>query len=307
MRPTVRQLAAARAFWVTIAFAGFVFLLNLIKPQPLPGACVVGDVRARLAARVPEELRNRQLDATGLLAGVGTAAVGGWEGLGDALVVPGHAFVHSTRPGTPVYQALVNDRIFQTNNLVYVPLAARARDTVRVEPGTPLDSLWRQLAARYPDGVLVSGTVQWQELRRYAIARPPIEGLPISEHAAHYYTQAMESLPNVWSVLVGIAAHPRAMPSGNLLYANLFARRPDGGLDLPAHVLVLKGMPLDPLRPPAIEQAVSIGRAATGSLLAGGVLALYPLDNLTACTEAFVPTTGGTVTATSGITAVKAW
>ena len=291
MRPTLRQLAAVRAFWVTIAFAGFVFLLNLLKPQALPGACVVGDVRARLAARVPAALRNRQLDAGQLLAGMGTVAVGGWESLGDALVVSGKAFVRSTRPGTPVYQTLVNDRFFQTSNLVYVPPAARARDTVRVEPGTPLDRLWHQLAARYPDGVLVAGTVHWQELRRYAIARPPIEGLPIFEHTAHYYTQAMENLPNVWSVLVGIAAHPRAMPSGNALYANLFARRPDGSLDLPAHVLVLKAMPPDPLHPPAVEQAVSVGRAATGSVLAGGVLALYPLQNLTACEQAFVPMT----------------
>jgi hypothetical protein len=290
MGPTVRQLAAARALWITIAFAAFVLLLNLLKPQPLPGACVIGDVRARLAARVPEELRNRQLDAGQLLAGLGTAAIGGWEGLGDALVVSGQAFVGSTRPGTPVSRTLVNDRFFQTSNLVYVPLAARARDTLRVKPGTPLDSLWRQLAVRYPDGVLVAGNVQWQQLYRYAIARPPIEGLPVLEHSAHYYTQAMESLPNVWSVLVGIAAHPRAMPSGSTLTANLFARRPDGNLDLPVHVLVLKTMPLDPLHPPAGELAVSVGRAAAGSILAGGVLALYPLQNLTACEEAFVPT-----------------
>jgi hypothetical protein len=139
-----------------------------------------------------------------------------------------------------------------------------------VEPGTPLDSLWRQLAVRYPEGVLVAGTVQWRRLHRYALAQPPIDGLPIFTHTTHYYTQPMENLPDAWTYLVGIAAHPRAMPSGNALYANLFARRPDGGLDLPAHVLVLKTIPADPARAPAVEAAVSVGRAASDSLLASG-------------------------------------
>ena len=290
MRSWVQQLAGARAFWVTLAFAGFVLLLNLLKPQPLPGACVVGDVRARLAARVPAALRTVQLDAGRIDIGLGTAAVGGWEGLGDALVVSGLAFVSSTRRDTGNVQAAVNDRFFQTSHLVYVPPATRARDSLRVKPGTPLDALWRQLAVRYPGGVLVAGMVHWQRLGRYAMTRPPINGLSVFEHTTHYYTQPMENLPDAWTYLVGIAADPRAMPSGNGLYANLFARRPDGNLDLPAHVLVLKAMPADLARAPTAEEAVSVGRAASGSLLAGGMLRLYPLQNILACEEAFVPT-----------------
>ena len=73
----------------------------------------------------------------------------------------------------------------------------------------------------------------------------------------------------------------------------LFARRPDGDLDLPAHVLVLKAMPEDPTRAPTAEEILSVGRAASGSLLAGGLLALYPLENIMACEDAFVPTTTG--------------
>lgn len=289
MRRRLHQLAGARAFWVTLVFAGFVLLLNLLKPQPLPGICVVGDVRVRLAARVPATLRNVQLDAGRIGIGLGTAAVGGWEGLGDALVVSGQAFVSSTRRDTADVQSAVSDRFFQTSHLVYVPPATRARDSLRVKPGTPLDALWRQLAVRYPNGVLVAGTVQWQRLGRYAMTKPPIDGLAIFEHTTHYYTQPMEIHPDAWTYLVGIAAHPRTMPSGNGLYANLFARRPDGDIDLPAHVLVLRAMPADPVRTPAAEEAVSVGRAASGSLLAGGMLRLYPLQNIVACEEAFVP------------------
>jgi hypothetical protein len=158
-----------------------------------------------------------------------------------------------------------------------------------VQPGTPLDALWRQLAVRYPGGVLVAGTVQWLRLGRYAMTRPPIDGLSIFEHTTHYYTQPMEVLPDAWTYLVGIAADPRTMPSGNGLYANLFARRPDGEIDLPAHVLVLKAKPADPARAPVTEEAVSVGRASGGSLLAGGLLTLYPLQNILACEEAMVP------------------
>ena len=104
MRPRVRQLAAARAFWVTLAFAGFVLLLNLLKPQTQPGVCVVGDIRARLAAQVPDALRTVWLDAERVGVGLGTAAVDGWEGLGDALVISGQAYVASTRHDTPAFR-----------------------------------------------------------------------------------------------------------------------------------------------------------------------------------------------------------
>jgi hypothetical protein len=288
MKPRLRQLTAARAFWVTLAFAGFVVLLNVLKPQTLPGVCVVGDVRARLAGQVPEALRAVWLDAEHIGVGLGTASVDGWEGLGDALVVAGQTYVASTRQNTQGVQALVHDRLFQTSNLVYIPLDTRARDRLQVEPGLTLDALWGRLAARFPDGVLVSGTVQWQRLQRYAMTRPPIDGLSLFEHTTHYYTQPMETLSDVSAYLVGIAAHPRAMPTGNRLYAKLFAHRPDGRLDLPAQVLVLKTRPEDPTRAPTAEEALSVGRAASGSVLAGGLLALYPLENIAACEEAFV-------------------
>jgi len=289
MQPRLRQLAAARAFWVTIAFASFVLLLNLFTSRPLPGACVVGDIRARLAARVPAALRTVQLDAGHIGIGLGTATVGGWEGLGDALVVSGRIYVSPTRRDAGDVQAIASGRFFQTSHLVYIPPATRAHDSLRVHPGTPLDALWRQLAVRYPNGVLVAGTVQWQRLGRYAMTRPPIDGLPIFEHTTLYYTQPMENFADTWTYLVGIAAHPRTMPSGHALYPHLFARRPDGDLDLPAQVLVLRSMPSDPARAPAAEDAVRVGRAASGSLLAGGLLKLYPLQNIRACEEAFVP------------------
>ena len=293
MMARLRQLAAARAFWVTLAMAGLVLLLNQLKPQTLPGVCVVGDVRARLAAHIPDALRTVQLDAQHIGVGLGTAAVDGWDGLGDALVVAGQAYVASTRPNAADFQALAHDRHFQASSLVYVPPTARARATLPVEPGMPLDTLWRELGVRYPGGVLVAGTVQWQRLRRYTMTRPPIDGLSIFEHTTHYYTQPMENFSDVWTYLVGIAAHPRAMPSGSGLNVKLFARRPDGDLDLPAQVLVLRAMPADPTRAPTPEDTVSVGRAASGSVLAGGLLALYPIENIMACEDAFVPMTMG--------------
>ncbi len=274
-------------------FTGFVLLLIALKPQSAPGVCVVGDVRVWLAARIPEELRTAQLDARRMQVGVGSAAIEGWEGLGDALVVAGRAFVRTTRRDTARAQALESGRFFQTSNLVYVPLGTQARDTWSVEAGTTLDTLWRQLAARYPDGVLAAGHVHWLQLRHYAIARPAIDGLAILDHATHYYTEPMENSADTWAYLVGVAAPARLLPSADTRYARLFARRPDGSLDLPVHVLVLKTSPTDPARAPKIEEAVRVGRAAGGSLLGGGTLALYPLQHLGICQDAFVSTGAG--------------
>ena len=279
-----RKLISARALVVTIVFGALVLSLIALQPQPTPDACVVGDVRALRAGIVPETLRHAQLDAALMHVGVGVAAIEGWEGLGDAIVVGGRVYVRTTRRETRRPQALESGRFFQTSSLVYVPPGVSARATMSVEAGTTLDNLWQQLATRYPNGVLVAGTAQWQQLRRYTITRAAIDGLTIPEHATDYYTQPMQNSPDTWTYMVGIAASASSVPAAG----TLFARHPDGRLNLPVHLLVLKGEPTDRAQAPKPEEALTVGRAAGDSRLANAELSLYPLHHPGACREFFV-------------------
>ena len=284
MPPLARKLLSTRALVVTVVFGALVLSLVALQPQPTPDACVVGDVRALRAGMVPEALRHAQLDATRMHLGVGVAAIEGWEGLGDALVVGGRVYVRTTRRETRRTQALESGRFFQTSSLVYIPHGLPARETMSVEAGTTLDNLWQQLTTRYPNGVLVAGTVHWQQLRRYTITRAPVDGLNIPEHATDYYTQPMQNSADTWTYVVGIAASARAVPATG----TLFARHPDGRLNLPVHVLVLKTAPVDRTLAPKPDEALTVGRAAGDSRLASAQLSLYPLQHPVACREAFV-------------------
>lgn len=284
MPPFARKLMSTRALLVTVVFGVLVLSLTALQPPPAPDACVVGDVRALRAGIVPETLRHAQLDATRMQVGVGVAAIEGWAGLGDAIVVGGRVYVRTTRRETRRAQALESGRFFQTSSLVYVPPGVSARATLSVEAGTTLDNLWQQLATRYPNGVLVAGTAQWQQLRRYTITRAAIDGLTIPEHATDYYTQPMQNSADTWTYLVGIAASARAVPAAG----TLFARHPDGRLNLPVHLLVLKTEPANRTQMPKPEAGLTVGRAAGDSRLASAELSLYPLQHPGACREAFV-------------------
>lgn len=288
MRALARQWLRPRASVITLVFGFFIVLLITLQPPSAPGACVVGDVRALRAGRVPETLRHTLLDARRMQAGVGVGAVEGWEGLGDAIATSGRVFVRTTRTDSVRIQSLESGRFFQTSYWVYVPTGSPTRETLSVQAATSLDNLWRQLARRHPEGVLVAGYVHWQTLRRYAITRPAIDGLAIPENATHYYTQAMQNLPDTWAYVVGIAASAQAIARNDKSHEPLFARRPDGGLDLPVHVLVLKQAPTDLTRAPKPEEALLVGRAAGDSLLVSAELSLYALGHPGSCQDAFV-------------------
>lgn len=206
-----RLLIRPRAVAITLVFGIFILLLVALQPATAPRGCLVGDVRAFRAGRIPDALRHAQLDAQRMQVGLGAAAIEGWEGLGDAVAVSGRAFARSTRPGSIRVQSLESGRFFQSSYWVYVPRATPARETLSVQAATSLENLWRQLARRHPQGVLVAGYTHWRGLRRYAITRPAIDGLAMMENATHYYTQPMHNLPDTWAYMVGM--RPRRNPS----------------------------------------------------------------------------------------------
>lgn len=284
----VRLLIRPRALAITLVFGIFILLLIALQPPSAPSGCLVGDVRALRAGHVPDALRHTQLDAQRMQVGLGAAAIEGWEGLGDAVAVSGRVFVRSTRTGSIRVQSLESGRFFQSSYWVHVPRATPARETLSVQAATSLENLWRQLARRYPQGVVVAGYTHWRALRRYAITRPAIDGLAILENATHYYTQPMHNLSDTWAYVVGIAASAQAIARVDENYAPLLARQADGRFDLPIHVLVLKAPPVDLTRAPQPQEVLTVGRAAGDSLLIGAELAFYPLHRPGACADALL-------------------
>ena len=284
----VRLLIRPRAVAITLVFGIFILLLIALQPPAAPGACLIGDVRALRAGHVPDALRHAQLDAQRMQVGLGAAAIEGWEGLGDAVAVSGRVFVRSTRAGSVRVQSLESGRFFQSSYWVYVPRASSARETLSVQAATSLENLWRQLARRHPQGVVVAGYTHWRALRRYAITRPAIDGMAILENATHYYTQPMHNLSDTWAYVVGIAASAQAIARADQNYAPLLARQTGGGFDLPIHVLVLKAAPTDLTRAPQPQEVLTVGRAAGDSQLISAELAFYPLHRPRSCDEVFI-------------------
>lgn len=288
LHAVVRFLIRPRALAITLVFGIFILLLIALQPPSSPSGCLIGDVRALRAGRVPDALRHAQLDAQRMQVGLGVAAIEGWEGLGDAVATSGRVFVRTTRTGSVRVQSLESGRFFQTSYWIYVARATPARETLSVQAATSLDNLWRQLARRHPQGVVVAGYTHWRALRRYAITRPAIDGLAILENATHYYTQPMHNLSDTWAYVVGIAASAQTIARADENYAPLLARQTNGSFDLPIHVLVLKAAPTDLTRAPQPQEVLSVGRAAGDSQLISAELAFYPLHRPGVCVDAFV-------------------
>jgi hypothetical protein len=249
--------------------------------------CVAGDLTARAQARVPDKLGEIYLDAHYMQIGFGSAAIGGWEGLGDAIAVGGLAWVRTTHARSPKYFATVSNRYFQSNGFAYIPHDRGNASRFRLEQPTPLAQLWESLARQYPEGVMFSGYVRVAPLRLIAIARPAIDGRAVLKNAAYYYTRPMESAQEAWVYVVGIGtAKSTISRMGRAWLSSLLTSRADTagtGAGL-AHALWLKSAPVDVQSPPTRENVNAVGQlVADQTTLMEGEFKLYPVTRAGGC------------------------
>ena len=252
--------------------------------------CVAGDLVARAQARVPDALRETYWDAAHMRFGLGSAAIGGWEGLGDAVAAGGLAWVRTTHARSPKYFAAVSNRYFQSNGFAYVAPGREPLPALRLEQATTLAQLWETLARRHPQGVIFGGYVRAAPLHLIAIARPATDGRAVLKHAASYYTRPMESAPEAWAYVVGMAADKSATTRiGRDWLAALLAPRPEAagsGAGL-AHALWLKSAPADLRSPPGRAEVHAVGQlVAEQTTLLEGVLELYAVTRAGGCGDA---------------------
>jgi len=250
--------------------------------------CVVGDMSGRAQAVVPSALKALYLDAQQMQFGLGSGAIGGWEGLGDTLVVNGLAWVRTTNVQSPRYHETVSNRYFQSNAFVYVPPGRSTDISWKATKETTISKVWEDLAAKYPDGIMLAGYVHFSQLYVIAIAKPAIDGKPVAKNATYYYTRPMESIRDTWAYVVGVAGKPSAIRPDHAAVTRLLplASNRDGQGRSLAHVLLLKSAPENFQLPPARENVVAVGQLVTSSVVVQGELKLYPISHASECDNA---------------------
>lgn len=247
--------------------------------------CVIGDARARNEAFVPAALASRYFDARALDVGFGLAAIGDWQGLGDALVVGGRAYVRTTAPTSPQYYQTVNNPFFLSNFMLRVPAGAAPTQRMSVATTQSLAAIFDALAKDIPRGSIVAGYAQAQNLETIALARAPVRALPVSTHAQHYYTEPLERRQNVWIYLAALTPGAPAFwqRSAQPHYTSAYGTERSF-----AQALVLHQAPRDWRAPPQPDEVASLGRPLARSIIARAELAIFSLAGVRAC-EASAP------------------
>ena len=277
-RPAWRRPALA-------AYALAVLLLVSLGEPPPPGPCVLGDLRAYLAGRIPAGLWVTEFDTTTMAVGLGKAAVGDWRNLGDAVVAGGRLYLRSAAVDTPPYQRLIRTRRFRTSSFAFLPADAAWPDRVTPATGSSMARLQQQLTERYPRGVLVAGYLRFRDLQLWAVSRPAIDGVPVAEHVTEYYTEPLRTATDVWAYVVGVSTlQPLPPPQRNdPLYQRLLAPRTDQPEFNMTYALLLAAPPADPTQPPDPLAVLDVGQVTRSSVIADGILQLHPFARLATC------------------------
>ncbi len=274
----LRRYESMLALLVVAAGLGAI-ALGLVSPTL---TCVTGDMQSRYHAHVPPALTEVYLDAARMEMGLGAAAVGGWEGLGDALAVDGRVFVRHTNRASPRYYQLTSNRYFQSNAFVSVPEKRAPHGYYRIDADTRMDRLLETLAREYPHGVMAAGAIHFAPLRSIAMSAAAIADKPVMQYAARYYTHPMENVKQNWAYVVLIAARDGA--DGAL--ATMLP--PEAVRTIPAgHALALRlrESPAAPGALPLAENAISVGQLLKDAVAVEGKIALYPIAHLSACAQ----------------------
>ena len=264
---TPSSLALAALALAAISAGGFA-----LPPVKRAETCLVGEAHARRAAYVPYALAARDHDARAIGVGFGSAAIGDWGSLGDALAVGGKLWLRTTRRDSPRYYGAIHNRYFRTHYFLYAPLGAHPSAEIAVHGGD-LAALARAREAR--SGALFAGYVRFAQLETVAIAQPPVRAYAVAAHVPRYYTEPMERYTDVWAYVVGVIAPTPALQARLAL---------DKG-EISAHALILRGAP-DLRATPRSEDVQAIGRVvAANAAITRGAFAIYPLHNLGVCAE----------------------
>lgn len=291
-RPPAR---AARRPPVLEAYALVVALLVWLGAPPPPALCVLGDLRTWLAGQVPASLVRADLDAAPFALGIGKAAVGDWQNLGDAVVVAGRLYLLSTAAGTGEYRRLVQAGRFRTSSFALLApgtrLPARARP-----PESSVAQLLAGLDAEFPRGALFAGYLQFRQLHLYAVSRPAIHGLPVAAGVTDYYTEPVRTAVDAWAYVVGInARQPLPAPQrDDPLYQRLLApaERPE------LHIVIalrIAAPPADTAAAPDPQTVLDLGQVARHSVIAGGELEVLPFSRVADCDPAALAANGAAV------------
>jgi hypothetical protein len=288
MKLPLRTGLARRGLLVPLALALLTLLLVELGAPPAPSLCLLGDARDYRNAAIAARLQAQEFNTDDMGIGLGRAALGDWNSLGEALLAGGWIYVRSTAAGTPGYYRILHDQRFYTSAFTYLPRSARPVGRHVSDQPQEL-AAWRQgLVTQYPGGVLVAGYVRFARLATIAISRPAIAGLPVSRHPAHYYTEPRELHHDRWAYVVGVIVR-QPLSGGQRtdpMLARLLAPDAQGRSENLIHALVLTVPPsgLDTI--PAPEQVMSLGRVTNDSVIAQARLDVYPLHRLAACAPA---------------------
>lgn len=279
--------AVPRGLLVPPLLAAFTAALVGLGAPPPPSLCVLGDARDYLRGVVAPALVAAEFDASRLRLGVGRAAVGDWNNLGEALLVGGQLCLRGTAAGSPDYYRLVCGPRFRTSAFAFLPPGARPRGTFSVTEPMTLGQLRRRLAGQFPSGVLLAGALRFATLDTIAVSRPAIHGVSIERHAVDYYTEPREERHDAWAYVIGIAVRQPLSPAqrDDPWIARLLAPRPGGYADSLVQALVLAAPP-DGRQAPTPNEGVSLGRVTEASRLVEGAIDLYPLYRVGDCPAA---------------------
>ena len=280
---------AAKKIVVLIGLGVFA-AMNFGPPWWRPvNPCVIGDLSARAQAQVPSALKEIYFDAQNMRVGLGSATVGGWEGLGDAVAVDGSIWIRTTNNHSPKYYATVSNRYFQSNGFIFVPPGNKSEQRWQVSSPTLLAQLREALTEKNRTGVIFAGYVRLAPLRLIAIAHPAIDGRPVSKNAPFYYTRPMQSAPEAWAYVVGVAATNASLKRADHAWLSSLLVAPPSRQDSSVglvHGLWLKSAPDNLHSPPRRDNVLAVGQLMAETAIVEGELTLYPVTRAGGCDAA---------------------
>ncbi|MBS0625158.1 MAG: hypothetical protein JSS32_03825 [Verrucomicrobia bacterium] len=169
-------------------------------------ALAIGSVVDTLEGRIDPKLSKRRFKAADYSFGFEAGSPRGLFSIGESVLANDLCYATSTDESTPEYGKVIWGDEFVTGGMFLLPKGAQPTHRLTASRAVALDDLYQEIYRQVERPVAVVGTWESEALHSTAIAKPPIEGLPIFENKDYYFPAPPQVLGRCHCFVVGILA-----------------------------------------------------------------------------------------------------
>lgn len=204
----------------------------------------IGDIHNILDGKVPEDLKDKRLDAEAFLCGFEAGSTQDFASMGEAMAMNGLLFASRT-DRRDVKDRLLWGRRFVTAGFFGIPKDSTPTARLFVDGEETVETLYTAILQEMKSPCCIVGSAFFSKASLTSLSAPPIYAEALFDHKEKYFKEGVQEMIKMPALLVGVATdyHEKSFSTANETLQKVLYHNPFGDTKAIAshtHVLMMR-------------------------------------------------------------------